>query len=604
MAVFAYENGKLVPAQPVDLSMSRLGEGTLTALRERAAELLDVPLFPIAWVGEPVPSGVRESLIALDTTGQIVTVDVLARLSSDELIAALAATGRHADNSTERLATLYAAGAEAFSDDWRAFLDACPPSSRPGPRLFLIVLGIEEELRPAVDALAGAGVDVRVASVIDAGSQVLISLEQVRPRITALSRVLGVARRRVQVGSGTRSAGWETNFVGTAEGDAAVEVAHVGGFGPGYVDAEASECDDDVAPTSTSSSEEAPLRSRRHGMHAKSRQVESESTPSTSGRETVEIHATESHEPAGRPRPSARHAAKRVGGLHSARFSNPPVVPDESTPDILPVVPAEQPHDFGERLKDMLAADTSSEQAPAVDYQPPAAEPPAPPADEAEEAEEPTPPAPDASVQTLSTFDIASRPPVPAPSQVEPEVPMTRAPASAVTVDSPGSALSAATPSTSRRFKHTKAEAGGAREALPAYEQSRVAQLRAEQVLWESAAPARESSREKAPLISESAAASFSSDAVEDAAERDYLSPAGRLMAIAKRNETPVNLTWVSPRRGIDLRAQVTPWGTLVLSNGAAYSDPTVAAREQSGIDDVDGWKVWKATDGRRLGEL
>ena len=115
MAVFAYENGKLVLAEPIDLSKSRLGEGALAALRERAIDLVEAPLFPVGRVGEPVPDGTRELLIALDPSGQIVTVAVLARLSADELLASLAAAGRHADSSSDRLSDLYAPGAEAFA---------------------------------------------------------------------------------------------------------------------------------------------------------------------------------------------------------------------------------------------------------------------------------------------------------------------------------------------------------------------------------------------------------------------------------------------------------------------------------------------------------
>lgn len=855
MAVFAYENGKLIPAQPIDLSMSRLGDGALVALRERAVDLIEAPLFPVAWVTEPMPSGSRDCLICLDPTGQIVTVDVLARLSSDELIAALAATGRHADNSTERLASMYAAGQEAFSADWRSFLDACPPSSRPGPRLFLIVLGIEEEVRPAVDALAGAGVDVRVASVIGSGAQVFVSLEAIRPRITALSRVLGVARRRVEVEDGTRSARWETNVAGTAEGDAAVAVAQAEGFGPGYVDVEVVRAadsrpgrrDDAVAQGPGAQSAAAGAAARAEADAGAVQETEGEQVAAaqqdagavnqeaaealadasagqdSQGKETIEIHA-EGQGGAQAPRPAARHASRRGGaGVRSARFGAHAPEPAEVDPAAVaafavPEDDAAASRRRSARLKDMLAADkraleaeaaVANGQVPAQDgaeaqdgtqagtQSAPAAEPSQavqaaaaaqPAAQEArnaqqaaaegQEAEQQA----DAAVQTLSTFDIASRPPV-AKQAAEPEVPMTRAPESAASVDSAISALTPPLPGMSRRERRRRqaeevasrarqeeareaaareaeapaapanaeapapsvdaaaeptagasqgaahagqgaahaartapaasaekaapaahaaaaAHAAGAarlarashaarvapvqlaedsgpvtevihpvrrpkrrrahataqpqagaqaraaapassqaqaqhaartqaatqapahaqgqpgiqaaqdaqapalrREAATTYEQSRAARLRAEQLLWESSAPIHEG-RPEPQLISESTASSASSDAVEDAAERDYLSPSGRLAQIAKRNSTPLSLTWKSQRLGINLRAQVMPWGTIVLSNGAAYSDPTAAAREQSGLADADGWKVWKAEDGRSLEEL
>ena len=78
----------------------------------------------------------------------------------------------------------------------------------------------------------------------------------------------------------------------------------------------------------------------------------------------------------------------------------------------------------------------------------------------------------------------------------------------------------------------------------------------------------------------------------------------GRLLSIAKRYETPLPLHWIARRKGIDLRAQIMPWGTIVLANGTAYSDPTEAAVEESGLQSVDGWLVWKTEDGRSLGDL
>ena len=810
MAVFAYENGKLIPAQPVDLSMSRLGEGALAALRERAVDLIEAPLFPVAWVTEQMPSGSRDCLICLDPTGQIVTVDVLARLSADELIATLAATGRHADNSTERLASMYASGSESFSADWRAFLDACPPSSRPGPRLFLIVLGIEEEVRPAIDALAGAGVDVRVASVIGSGPQVFISLEPVRPHITALSRILGVARRRAEVEDGTRSARWETNVVATAEGDAASEAAQGGGFGPGYVDAEVVHAPDahqpdveggadaqvsgvqDAAEEANAAAAQADAGAvqgqavdqnageQAHAEQAEAAdaqaegaaqpeaaaQPEQEAAPahSAGGYDTgsIEIHAIQKQGEAPASRPAARHVSRRgAAGLRSARFGAHADQPAEANPAAAAAFPVAEEDAAASRrrstrLKNMFAADKRARQAEAAAQ-----------AGARQQDETVT--------QVLPNFEIASHRPV-AKQAAETEVPVTRAPESAAAMDSAASTLPPQLPGMSRRERRRRqaeesalrarqeearaaaardgeaAEAGAAAQnqpipappspdgavqakaeataqpaqakpadhvepglrpampdadaaradavrashlavtnqavraahAMPAgaaqpdedadtaapelhrgghskrrrahfmppaqpsaqsqteaqdqagvqtpalsagegpsraslqttpdaearrevavtYELSRAARLRAEQLLWESSAPIHAEGHPEPQLISESAASSASSDAVEDAAERDYFSASGRLAQIAKRNSTPLSLTWKSQRLGIDLRAQVMPWGTIVLSNGAAYSDPTAAAREQSGIADADGWKVWKAEDGRSLEEL
>ena len=132
MAVFALENGRLVPAQAVNTSDAGVTAESLAAIRERVVELIDVPLFPVAWQTEPGTGGSRESLIALDPTGQTVTVEVLEVLDADELLGSLARAGRHAEMSRSSVALIYGAGARSFPRDWHLFLDACPPHPAPG----------------------------------------------------------------------------------------------------------------------------------------------------------------------------------------------------------------------------------------------------------------------------------------------------------------------------------------------------------------------------------------------------------------------------------------------------------------------------------------
>ncbi len=194
MAVFALENGRLVPAHSVDVADSGVVEESLTAIRERVLDLIDASLFPVAWQSEPAADqreGQRESLICLDATGQTVTVEVLGVLDATELLGSLARAGRHGEMSRSSLALIYGQGARSFPRDWRTFLDACPPGAAPGPRLYLIVLEIEPGVRSAVDALAGAGLDVRLATLHDGGTQVFVSFEEVRTQGSRLDSLLG-----------------------------------------------------------------------------------------------------------------------------------------------------------------------------------------------------------------------------------------------------------------------------------------------------------------------------------------------------------------------------------------------------------------------------
>lgn len=201
MAVFALENGRLVPAHSVDVADSGVVDESLAAIRERVLDLIETPLFPVAWQSETATEqrdGQRDSLICLDATGQTVTVEVLSVLDANELLGSLARAGKHGEMSRSSLALIYGQGARSFPRDWRTFLDACPPGAAPGPRLYLIVLKIDPSVRSAVDALAGAGLDVRLATLHDGGSQVFVSFEEVRTQGSRFSALLGAGSLDMQ----------------------------------------------------------------------------------------------------------------------------------------------------------------------------------------------------------------------------------------------------------------------------------------------------------------------------------------------------------------------------------------------------------------------
>ena len=124
---------------------------------------------------------------------------------------------------------------------------------------------------------------------------------------------------------------------------------------------------------------------------------------------------------------------------------------------------------------------------------------------------------------------------------------------------------------------------------------------RTEQLLWEKSAPKRDGKRRQPQTFSETTAANASSDAVARAAERELLTPAGRLVAIASRSVTPLTLEiW---KNGSPTMATLTSTGTLLLGH-TSYQDPSKAAAEVLGRNDVNGWQLWKTREGRLLGEL
>lgn len=131
---------------------------------------------------------------------------------------------------------------------------------------------------------------------------------------------------------------------------------------------------------------------------------------------------------------------------------------------------------------------------------------------------------------------------------------------------------------------------------LSAREVQEVRRQRKEQLLWERSAPRREGGA--ARLISESAAANESSNAVNRAAERARLSPRARLEAIAARCHAPITLTLA----GHGAAAKLTAWGTISVGN-RSFTDPNAAAAHVLGRE-ANGWAAWVAASGKSLEQL
>ena len=552
MAIFSFENGNLVPAQSVDLSVSRLGEETLTALRARALELIDEPLFPIAWTSEPSPSGERESLIALDPSGQIVTVDVLARLSGEELISALGAAGKHNDTSAEVLASLKGVTRADFEREWEAFLDACPPVSHAGPRLYLIVLSVEDEVRSAIEALAGAAVSVRLASVVGSGSQVFVSVDELRPRMTSLSSLLETARSRAQVTAAPSTIDATVNEEPQAGESPVVEESPIVEEAPvnePFVEEAPVEEVPQNAPVTVSlyadSPESAAAVDDDNGDGEAEVVEESpvvEEAPAAEETQVAEETPIAEETPVVEETPAVEETSIAEDSADGAE--NTDVAGDKPEAErVLSVFPSrrtlrmEREQRDAEQGAEKPSGGMSVFSFDSIAAQQPGEQPGEQAGEQAgEQPEEPTNEQVDEQTDnsnlTLSTFDISDRPPTPAQAQ-QSDTPTAPAPESAISIESTASVQSAYSVESAASAEYagepeagrqnTDARAKAIFAGLPRFfSKSSAEKRRAEQLLWEQAAPAREG-RAQAQLISESTADSHSSDAVAQAAENDSL---------------------------------------------------------------------------------
>lgn len=194
MSLFEYDQGHLIPAQfghPVGPEAQ--GE-ILDSIRRQVLEVIARPLFPVTWndmtvtpvsgmpgefaepAGTPQGSGgagrtehsfpqQSPRLTALDGSGQVVLVEVVDRLDSSGLIAALARLGAVSNLGWNDLAAAYPGGVSAFRSGWTQFRDAMPPNLAAGPRLILVATEIDPDVRPALDALTPSGLEVHHVSV-------------------------------------------------------------------------------------------------------------------------------------------------------------------------------------------------------------------------------------------------------------------------------------------------------------------------------------------------------------------------------------------------------------------------------------------------------
>ncbi|MEE6273584.1 hypothetical protein V2J56_09520 [Georgenia sp. MJ206] len=218
MPLFELDEGRLVPAQFGRPVAEPVEPEVLQAVREQVLEVVAEPLFPVTWHDDDA----RPRLTAMDSSGQVVTVEVAERLDAVSLVAALSRAGRTAERGWLDLAETYPRGVAAFRRDWNAFRESMPPRPTPGPRLVVVAAMIDDEIRPALGSLAGSGVLVHEMSVRQmSNGRRFLDVTEVRGGLAAHPAILpGRAARRPELsqpipGEGPL-AGLVTSHAGTA----------------------------------------------------------------------------------------------------------------------------------------------------------------------------------------------------------------------------------------------------------------------------------------------------------------------------------------------------------------------------------------------------
>lgn len=192
MGVFSLRGGQFHRAAPPADLPEETRTAVAEALRAQISDFLDFPAFQVAWTR---PEGERgtASLVALDATGNIISVDIIDVLDGAALLAALARSAQHATLDRREITRLFPGGPHDFSSAWQEFTAVNPPIPEPAPRLSIFAFAIEPDTYDAVRALAGAGVQVWQVTILERATGILLSVDEIRlQRATALGPAAGV----------------------------------------------------------------------------------------------------------------------------------------------------------------------------------------------------------------------------------------------------------------------------------------------------------------------------------------------------------------------------------------------------------------------------
>ena len=204
MAMYELDGNHLLPvrlgrsADAITLSHS------LVAIQRQIVDVLRRPLFPLSW--EELETGA--SLTALDATGQVVVVEVLERIDSTGLLAAMSRLTQAATAGRREIASRYAGGLGAFSQDWNEFREAMPAQVEAGPRLTILSASLEPDVVGGLGVLASSGLEIHEVDVrIVDESRIVVVVEKISGLDVAAGGPLLVARAPRPALAGSASAG-------------------------------------------------------------------------------------------------------------------------------------------------------------------------------------------------------------------------------------------------------------------------------------------------------------------------------------------------------------------------------------------------------------
>ena len=636
MAMYELDGNHLLPvrlgrsADAITLSHS------LVAIQRQIVDVLRRPLFPLSW--EELETGA--SLTALDATGQVVVVEVLESVDSTGLLAAMSRLTQAATAGRREIASRYAGGLGAFSQDWNEFREAMPAQVEAGPRLTILSASLEPDVVGGLGVLASSGLEIHEVDVrIVDESRIVVVVEKISGMDVAAGGPLLVARAPRPALAGSASSGSN----GSRGMDATEQAEHMSPVtGPieivmpsepvtapeagGVDDASAAIPAGAFAATGAADAlselfEPVAVTAEQPQVHALSDQGGDEA-PSEDPDEAGGA------QPAGRALPEPDEGAADV-----ADAPDGPV--DEGTSDGAaddgPATDAEHEAEHSAEVEHSAEAEHSAEVEPEAPQSRPEPGP---------ESSDGAPQAPAAGSVGQDLADILSGDTVTVPAVVD----LGEEP---VADDAGHGGRSDSTDDSSAEERAVAALAGGVdilggsslsggsgsaasageapsepgsrtrmgRRSRAAHSQSEASSAAPAAQAWSTVAP--NESRPEAPtgavpLVSWEPLRG-SADALDPVAEALGGDPSKSLLvqetaelaAVAASLGKPTQIVWQRLRRGIYHEAILSVEGVITLSDGRTFTDPTSAANAAQAVTDADGWRVWRVgVHGAHLGDL
>ncbi|MFW0163421.1 hypothetical protein [Actinomyces sp. SKVG-SVH-4(1)] len=664
MAMYELDGNHLLPvrlgrsADAITLSHS------LVAIQRQIVDVLRRPLFPLSW--EELETGA--SLTALDATGQVVVVEVLERVDSTGLLAAMSRLTQAATAGRREIASRYAGGLGAFSQDWNEFREAMPAQVEAGPRLTILSASLEPDVVGGLGVLASSGLEIHEVDVrIVDESRIVVVVEKISGMDVAAGGPLLVARAPRPALAGSASSGSN----GSRGMDAAEQAEHMSPVtGPieivmpsEPVTAPEAGGDDDAsaaipagafAATGAADAlselfEPVAVTAEQPQVHALSAQGADEPSPE----DPEEAGAAQS---AGRAAPEPDEGTADVadgpvddGTSDGAADDGPATDADrgadrgaeheaEHRAEAEPEVPRSRPEpgpessdsapqapatgSVGQDLADILSGDTVTVPAVVDLGEEPAADDAGhgggPDSTDDSSAEERAVAALAGGVDILGGSSLSGGSGSAASAGSAPsDAPLgdDRAPQ---TGEAPSPAGSRTRMGRRSRAAHSQPEAPSAAPAAQADaspdSHNGGPTVRAAEA-WSTVAPneARpEAPTGAVPLVSWEPLRG-SADALDPVAEALGGDPSKSLLvqetaelaAVAASLGKPTQLIWQRLRRGIYHEAILSVEGVITLPDGRSFTDPTSAANAAQNVTDADGWRVWRVgVHGAHLGDL